>query len=115
MPKRAFYALCFAAFAVCLVPHRSSVVDALQANLWTTSRGGWGSPVAPGQEMEIVDWNRTQYGIKWAWLVMDRQADGEAWSARVEPRALLAYGALPVAVLAGAYLLERRRKHLISR
>lgn len=115
MPKRPFYALCFAVLVVCLVPHRSNVVDALQANLWTTSRGGWGSPVMPGKEMEIVDWDRTQYGIKWAWLVVDREAGGEAWSARVEPRALLAYGALPVAILAGGYLLARRRKLLQSR
>lgn len=41
--------------------------------------------------MEILDWNRTQYGIKWAWLVVDRELGGEAWSARVEPKAVLIY------------------------
>lgn len=89
MPKLATCALCIAVLVGCLVPHRSGVVSAYQENLWTSSRDGWGSPVARDKEMEILDWDRTQYGIKWAWLVVDREAGGKAWFARVEPRALV--------------------------
>lgn len=113
MPKRAFYALCLAVLVVCLVPYHRGAVSAYQDNLWTAA--GWGNASPQPVPMEPQTWNRTQYGIHWAWLVVDREVGGEAWFARVEPRALLAYGALPVTMLAGACLLERRRKPFQSR
>lgn len=106
-------ALFLVALAVCLVPHRRSKVDALQENLWTSSRDGWGSPVAKGKEMEILDWSRTQYGIQWAWLVVDREVGGEAWSARMEPKTVLIY--LLASGVVGALVLpftQRLRNHL---
>lgn len=48
--------------------------------------------------MEILDWNRTQYGIKWAWLVVDREVGGKGWSARMEPKAIIIYFMMAVSV-----------------
>lgn len=99
-----------AILAVCLLPHRQSRVDAYQENLWTSTRHGWASPVAQGREMEVIQWDRTEYGIQWAWLVVDREAGGEAWSARMEPKAVLIYLlASGLAGIASVFAIYRMR------
>lgn len=95
-------ALFLFALAVCLVPYRQGKMNGYQENLWTAE--GWGSPAPVGRDgPDLIDWHRAQYGIKWAWLVVDRQVGGKAWFARVESRALLIY--LMMAVSAGVIML----------
>src|SRR6187401_172272 len=53
--------------AICLLPHASHRTSAYPENLWTNG-GQFGEP---SKTQALLDWNRTEYGVLWAWLVYD--------------------------------------------
>jgi len=73
--------------AVCLLPNASHTIGAYPENLWT-SGGQFGEP---SKTQALLDWNRTAYGARWAWMVYDSCTNESAWYVRIEPRYLVLY------------------------
>lgn len=73
--------------AIELLPHATHTTSAYPENLWT-SGGQFGEP---SKTQALLYWNRTEYGIIWAWLVHDSSRTESAWYARIEPRYLMLY------------------------
>ncbi len=72
---------------LCLLSHSSHKISAYPENLWTS--GGQFSE--PSETRAVLDWNRTEYGVLWAWLVHDSCTSESAWYMRIEPRSLVLY------------------------
>ena len=92
---------------VCLVPHASHRVNAYPENLWTSS-GNFSNPTTT---REVLEWDRTEYGVFWTWLVRDGCTSEPAWYLRAEPRYLTLYvGVAVVAGIAAFFLIGRGTK-----
>jgi len=87
--------IALAILASCLVPHKSDMVGAYPENLWTSP----GHFSRPSTTREVLKWNRSEYGVVWAWLVHDSCTSEPAWYVRIEPRYLVLYSV--VAFLGG--------------
>lgn len=82
-----FFCVILSILAITLLPHATHATRAYPENLWT--RGGpFGEP---SNTQAMLDWNRTEYGFPWAWLVHDACVTEPSWYARIEPRYLLLY------------------------
>ncbi len=73
--------------AICLLPHAAHTISTYPENLWTST----GQFSEPSKTQELLDWNRTEYGVLWAWLVHDSCTTESAWYVRIEPRYFLLY------------------------
>lgn len=92
---------------ICLLPHKSDTVGAYPENLWT-SPGHFSNP---STTRAVLNWNRTEYGAVWAWLVHDSSTSEPAWYVRIEPRFLVLYvGGALLSGLATFFLTTRRNK-----
>lgn len=92
---------------ICLLPHKSDTVGAYPENLWTSP----GHFSHPSTTREVLEWNRTEYGVVWAWLVHDSSKSEPAWYVRIEPRYLIIYaGGALLSGLATLFLTDRRNK-----
>ena len=90
-----------------LLPHATHQTSAFPENLWTHG-GQFGNP---SKTLEILEWNRTEYGVLWAWLVYDSCTSESAWYARIEPRYLAVYaGGAVFAGLAAMTAFSRKGK-----
>lgn len=76
--------------AIGLLPHATHTTSAYPENLWT-SGGQFGEP---SKTQALLHWNRTEYGLPWAWLVRDTCTTEPAWYVRIEPRYLVLYSAV---------------------
>ncbi len=90
-----FTCLTLGILAIGLLPHTAHTTSAYPENLWT-SRRRLGKP---STTQALLHWNRTEYGLSWAWLVRDTCTSEPAYYARIEPRYLVLYSA--VALLGG--------------
>ena len=76
--------------AIGLLPHATHTTSAYPENLWT-SGGQFGEP---SKTQAVLHWNRTEYGLPWAWLVRDTCTTEPAWYVRIEHRYLVLYSAV---------------------
>jgi hypothetical protein len=89
---------------MCAPFHRSSVT-AMPENLWTRAQNySWQSPIL---SQDVLSFQRTEHGLIWHFLVIDRGQGHSHWSARVEPRALIAY-AFIASIVASSFFFVRR-------
>ncbi len=93
--------------AIALLPHASHTISAYPENLWT-SGGQFGES---SKNQAVLRWNRTEYGIIWAWLVHDSRMTESAWYARIEPRYFVLYaGGAFIGGLVSIFLLSPRKE-----
>jgi hypothetical protein len=92
------------------IPFHRSFVAAMPENLWTRAEAySWHSSIS---SRDALPFQRTEYGLIWHFLVIDRGQGHPHWSARLEPRALLAYGFIGVIV---AFLFFCRLRYVAIR
>jgi len=93
--------------AIGLLPHATHTTSAYPENLWT-SGGQFGEP---SKTEAILRWNRTEYGVIWAWLVHDSSTTESAWYARIEPRYFVLYaGGAFIGGLVSIFLVRPRKE-----
>ena len=107
--KPPLIALLVAAASLCLLllPHKEHRTSASPDNLWT-SDGGW---KRPSGSVEALQWNRKEYGLRWAWLVHDTEVGGMSWYAKAAPQYLYIYLLASGALGLGVYWVSRRMSH----
>ena len=66
-----------------LLPVKKHEVEALAENLWTSD--GWWKKHPPSTGWPVHRWERKEYGLKWAWLVVDSGISCDDWYAKVDP------------------------------
>ena len=94
-------------------PWRRHPTGAIPENLWTRGHHhcdfNWSTPSA---STDVLEWDRTAYGIFWSYLVVDRGIGHPAWYARFDPRVLVVYlvGAFVIGGVA-AFLIQGTNKH----
>lgn len=110
--KPALIALLVAAMSLCLllIPHKEHRTSASPDNLWTHD-GAWKQPSLSG---EMLQWNRTEYGLHWAWLVHDTEVGGRSWYAKAAPQYLCIYLLASGALALGVYWVSRRMWYKID-
>lgn len=72
-----------------LLPVKKHEVEALAENLWTSD--GWWKKHPPSTGWPVHRWERKEYGLKWAWLVVDSGISCDDWYAKVDPIYFLFY------------------------
>ena len=100
----------FASVAVVFLPTKESETAVMAENLYT-SNGQWQKPKPRIDNDFTVDWwTRKEFGIKWAWLVVDTGISCDAWYAKVEPLYFCVYLLIAFVPSAGFLILERIRR-----
>ena len=100
----------FTVLLVCLLPHKSYRIAAYPENLWTSP----GHFSHPSTTQEVLKWNRTEYGVVWAWLVHDSCTREPAWYVRIEPRSLVIYVAGAFTAGFAIFFLAGRRTKFVQ-
>ena len=90
-----------------LFPSTSSQISAWPENLWTNFEGGWSRPTLKD---ELMLWERREYGWFKTWLVVDREASGPAFYARVDPKYLGLQFVMSLGLTIVFYSLFRKRR-----
>ena len=94
-------------------PWRRHPTGGSPRNLWTSGHHHWDlNWSAPSVSIDVLEWDRTAYGILWSYLVVDRGIGHPAWYARFDPRVLIVYvvGAFVIGGVA-AFLFRGTNKH----
>ena len=107
--KPLLIAVLAAAASLCLLllPHKEHRTSASPDKLWTND-GEW---KRPSGSLEVLQWNRKEYGLRWAWLVHDTEVDGISWYAKAAPQYLYIYLLAAGALGLGAYGISRRMSY----
>jgi hypothetical protein len=82
-------------------PWQRHPTGGISDNLWTSSKDPWNINWAnPDNSGRVLLWDRSEYGIHWHYLVIDKGIGHPAWYARLDLRVLIIN--IMIAVFIGA-------------